>query len=218
MKKVFLILVLSFTTLLFSQPRTNEVKIQFEKVSNSLKEATGWEFDSKKGEWVESKTNLGQNSCAGTNFYNLFFTKLKFENKDYYVFNITSLDGAYKYPSIKSGFYSFNVISSYLLDEIEYNKLKNGESGTSKYYEITTLIDSQNIGEKELDDLRDNIVVRLKGSNPKTTNSIRVKKEGGDLVRFILPLKAEYKILEKYWDFDKKYFEVSKKEYDKMFE
>ena len=48
MKKVLLILVLSFTTLLFSQPRTNEVKIEFEKVGNSLKEATGWKFDSLK--------------------------------------------------------------------------------------------------------------------------------------------------------------------------
>jgi hypothetical protein len=218
MKKVLLILVLSFTTLIFSQPRTNEVKLQFEKVGNSLKEATGWKFDSLKGVWVENKTNNGQNNCDETNFYNLFFTKIKFENKDYYVFNITSLDGAYKYPTIKSGFYSFKVIRSYLLDEIEYNKLKNGESGTSKYYEITTFIDTNNIGEKELNDLRDNVVVKLKGNNPKTTNLIRVKKEEGDLVRFILPLKAEYKILEKYWDFDKKYFEVSKKEYDKMFE
>jgi hypothetical protein len=218
MKKVVLIFVLSFTTLLFSQPRTNEVKIQFEKVGNSLKEATGWEFDTLKGVWVENKTNNGQNNCAETNFYNLFFTQIKFENKDYYVFNINSLDGAYKYPSIKKGFYSFNIIRSYLLDEIEYNKLKNGESGTSKYYEISTLIDSKIIGEKELNDLRDNVVVRLKGNNPKTTNLIRVKKEEGDLVRFILPLKAEYKVLEKYWDFDKKYFEVSKKEYDKMFE
>jgi hypothetical protein len=218
MKKVFLILVFSFTNLLFSQPRTNEVKIQFEKVSNSLTEATGWKYDTLKGEWVENKTNNGQNNCDETNFYTLFFTKIKFENKDYYVFNINSLDGAYKYPSIKKGFYSYNVIRSYLLDETEYNKLKNGESGTSKYYEITTFIDSKNVGEKELNDLRDNVVVRLKGNNPKTTNLIRVKKEGEDLVRFILPLKAEYKILEKYWDFDKKYFEVSKKEYDKMFE
>jgi hypothetical protein len=218
MKNIFLILILSFTTISFSQPRTNEVKLQFEKVGNSLKEATGWKFDSLKGEWIEEKTKNGQNNCDSANFYSLFFTKIKYENKDYYVFNITTLDGAYKYPTIKSGFYTYKIIRSYLLDEIEYNKLKNGESGNSKYYEITTFIDSQNIGEKELNDLRDNVVVNLKGNNPKTTNSIRVKKEEGDLIRFILPLKTEYKILEKYWEFDKKYFEVSKKEYDKMFE
>nr|WP_314865665.1 hypothetical protein [uncultured Flavobacterium sp.] len=223
MKKVYLFLLLFFTVNLFSQPRTNEIKLQFEKVSNSLNEATGWKFDSLKREWIESKKENGINRCDEVNFYSMFFTKLQFENKVYYMINIPSLAGTYQHSTMKDKYYQIKKITSYLLDEKEYNNLKNYESGISYFFEIRTYINDEIIGEKELSDLRDNVVAELRNNKPMRKNSsdrnlIRIKKEGGDLIRFILPLNIEDKSYEKNWEFDKKYFEVSKKDYDKMFE
>ena len=216
MKKILLLLLI-VTSNLFSQPRTNEVRPEFEKVGKSLNEVVGWTFGSTKGVWVESKKENGLNSLGEISFYNMFFTKLKYENIDYYILNIVIIDGAYKYPTIKSGFYTYKLINSYIFEEKDYLKLKNYENGNSKYSQIHTLIDSEIIEEKELSDLRDNVLTTLK-SNYSNKESFKIKKESDDLIRFILPLKSEYKILEKNWGFDKKYFEVSKTEFDKIFE
>ena len=53
------------------------------------------------------------------------------------------------------------------LDLDKYVEKYGEEIGTSKYYVINTFIDSQNIGEKELNDLRDNVVVNLSGRGDK---------------------------------------------------
>jgi len=214
-KLLYLVLLLiSFN--LYSQQRENEAKIEFDKVGDSIVEATGWTFYSYNGEWSEIKKENGVNRCGEINFYKIFFSEITYNSKKYYSYNVVSLDGTFKYPAIQKGFYTYKIITSYLFKEKEYGKLKNYKSAKSKQ-KVTTYIDNENIGEKELNKLRDNIVFYLKKKITSSRNTIKVKKESDEVIRFILPLKEKYKSLEKDWGFDKKYFEVSKSNYDKLF-
>ena len=225
MKKVCLFVVLFFTITSFSQPRTNEVKLEFEKVGEFLNTAIGWNFNVVSGKWEETKKDeLGYNKCGKgfyddeVNFKNLFFTIIKFEDKNYYILNLNCNVYRYDNPSIKVGLRSWGVFRSFMFNEEEYNKLKNYSEAKILFNEFKTNITSSQIGRKELSDLRDTVLFKLKHNNYDRDNlTIQIKKEGEEFVRFIIPTdKNQYN--HNSWGFDKKYFEVSKKEYDKMFE
>lgn len=208
MKKLFLGALLLLSTLSFTQPRVNEVLPKFIETGNSFTETTQYEYSSYSGKWVEKKNS--ENSF----FQKIEFKTIEYNSIKYYVMVIHELDGAYKYPSIKQGFYTWNSLRAYIYTSEQYAALKNYESVSSNYYEIRSSV----ISNDGMDALELSVINTLKDKRkPYYKATFKIKKEDENTIRFILPLKSEYSILEKYYGFDKKYFESSATNFNKLF-
>lgn len=222
MKKfIYLLVLFLISTNFYSQQRTNGEQLKFESIGKSLDNATGWRYDDLQSKWIETKRNenFGENNSSTVSFYEIFFTKIKYNELTYFILNINYLDGAYKYPNIKQGFYTYNVIRSYIFSENDFLNMKNYGSGITNNYSFNTLIDAKKVSDKGIEDLRLNTIAALK-SNSKSSYSkfeMKIKKEDDKTVRFILPFKTGEDFLSKSWGFDKQYFEVEKEKIDIIF-
>lgn len=208
MRKLLLGALLLLSMLSFAQPRVNEVLPKFIETSNSFTETTQYEYSSYSGKWLE------KNNSEKYFFKKIEFKTIEYNFIKYYVMIIHELDGAYKYPSIKQGFYTWNSLRAYIYTSEQYTALKNYESVSSNYYEIK----SSAISNDGMDDLELSVINTLKDKRkPYYKATFKIKKEDENTIRFILPLKSEYSILEKYYGFDKKYFESSSTNFNQLF-
>ncbi|MBU6158438.1 MAG: hypothetical protein KGP35_05335 [Bacteroidetes bacterium] len=214
---VFIINLISLNSQ--SQERVNVQKVKIDKIGGIINEATGYSFSKYTGQWNESKKDqFGSNRCSHVSFYNFFFTTVIKEDISYYILNINFLDGGYKYPTIKQGFYTINKILSFVFDEENFKKISNYEDGSTRFYEFSTYSDGKEINDANLRLLEEATNTALRSSIKGSKYKFRVKKESENVIRFILPISSEYKILEKEWEFDKQYFEISATEFKKLFE
>jgi hypothetical protein len=208
MKKLLLITLLLFSVLSFSQVRVNEILPSFIEISNPLIETNHYEFSKYNGKWDE-KTNEGS----------YFFQKLEFRTIEhsqikYYVLIIHEFDGAYRYPSIKKDFVSWSSLRAYIFTSEQYNILKKYNAVSSNFPEIVT----DAISNDGLEDLNIKIINILKSKQRTNYNAtFKIKKEDENTIRFILPLKSKYRILESNYGFDKKYFETTILNFDNLF-
>jgi hypothetical protein len=215
MRKLLLGALLLLSTLSFSQPRVNEQRIDFDKIGNKLETASGFQFWKHRGEWSEYKTSKeGCNRLGYENFYYMFFTEMTYNTEKFYILNIKSIDGSYKYPAIKQGFYSFYTIRSYIFNQKEYNNLKNYKSGKSSISFETTDYSSKKSIEELMDDIRINTLNAIK-NNYGSKNELLLKIENDNLIRFILPLMD--KTWKKDWGFDKLYWETTIENFSILF-
>jgi hypothetical protein len=208
MRKFVLGALLLLSTLSFGQPRVNEVLPKFIETSDSFSNATQYEYSSYSGKWIEEKNN-------DTNFFQkIEFKTIEYNSIKYYVMVIHELDGEYKYPSIKQGFYTWNSLRAYIYTSEQYTTLKNYQSVSSNYNEIR----SSAINDDGIYGLELSVINTLKNNRkPFYKATFKIKKENENTIRFILPLKIEYNVLEKYYGFDKKYFEATLVDFNKIF-
>lgn len=208
MKKLLLSLVLLFTILSFGQPRVNQILPKFIETSNSFVETTQYQYTSYNGKWSEKKND-------GDYFFKkIEFKTIEFNSIKYYVMVIHELNGGYKYPSIRQGFYTWDSLRAYIYTNDEYNDLKNYKSVSSNYNEIIVSA----ISNDGLENLEISVINSLKeNKKPYYKTIFKIKKEDENTIRFILPLKNEYRILEKEYGFDKKYFESSIINFNNLF-
>jgi hypothetical protein len=219
-----LVIVLFFNIISFNlqaQERVNEQKIKIDSIGGIIDEAIGYSFNKYNGQWTERKKDqFGTNSTiggGGIDFYNFFFTTAKKDGENYYILNINFLDGAYKYPTIKEGFYTINKILSFVFDEESFKNISNYEDGSTRYFEFSTFLSGKEINDNNLKSLQESTNVFLRSMTKRSKYNFQVKRESDDVVRFILPIRIENKLLEKYWGFDKQYFEISVTQFEKLF-
>jgi hypothetical protein len=208
MKKIILGALLLLSTLGFSQPRTNEVLPTFVETSNPFSNTTEYEYSSYSGKWNERKNEKNYF------FKKIEFKKIEFNSEKFYVMIIHEVDGAYKYPSIKQGFYTWNSLRGYIYTTEQYNSLKNYQTTLSNYNEVR----ASAISDDGMQDLELKVINTLKEKSKQYYKPyFKIKKEDDNTIRFILPLKREYYSLESYYGFDKKYFESNFLDFDKLF-
>lgn len=130
MRKLLLGALLLLSTLSFSQPRVNQVLPTFIETSNSFSNTTEYEYSSYSGKWIEKKNEKGYF------FKKIEFKTIEFNSEKFYIMIIHEVDGAYKYPSIKEGFYTWESLRAYIYTTEQYNSLKNYQTTLSNYNEV----------------------------------------------------------------------------------
>lgn len=130
MKKIlFIIVALLLIFNLSAQDRVN-VKRKIEKISESefLSNVTWWEYDDIIGRW--NQTHISVNKLSRSDKYRSYVVdNLEFGNcrivefeVDGRMINVLEMnyrDGAYEYPSIKCGYYTYNYFRCYEIVDLE---------------------------------------------------------------------------------------------------
>lgn len=201
MKKLIIYGFILISGLGYGQERVDGTIINFKEKGPILSEANLYRYDKDTEKWVE-KLNALQN------YYGLInFRTIEYNNVKYYVLCSNTVEVRYKYPAISEGRYINPIYNAYIFSEAEFLKLKNLGEGVSDFDEIRTT-------HLDLEELRIQVLSYLKGGKPHYEKFImKIKKENDLIVRFRCPEKYES------WTqpFEKKYFETSLVEFNKLF-
>jgi len=201
MIKYFFSFFLIFTISVYSQERVNGTKVDFINETEILKRPTLHFYNEKNEEWDTQKEL----------FYNDFnkfsFLKINYENVNYYVLKLKTSEVLYRYPNLKMNPYVNKFLIGFIFEEEEYNNLKNYTDASCLFYEIRTSTIND-------EDFRFKVVNYLKSKTDylKDTFKMKVKKENDKIIRFRIPENLEANFI----PFDKKYYEISKGEFDKL--
>jgi len=203
-----LIILLLSTLISFGQDRVNRQKISFDTTSQLLTKATGWNYNSIIGEWVDYKNVIcGDKDYKGKyaslqggpymmsnfdSFNSIQFKTITFNNKKYYVLVINMWSGAYEYPSLRMDWYEFKETIGYIFNEEEYQKLLKIDSLVVLNTKISVHIGSKY---QKYDDIEflDLIQTALLSDNKYSDSlvwPILKTKEG--YIRFQLPKRVPY--------------------------
>lgn len=241
MKRNIIYLLLFSSSLIFSQERINREEISFFKESEIIKNALGWTYNERLGEWIDNKNCIYKSdrkrfnkSLAKQNFINLQFKSVKYNSKIYYILIIPSLKYSYKYIYSKVGFYNYKEIDLYIFSENEYNKISSIKNEIELGTRIHRTVDYKNRRKTKLilDIIQSAIESDLNRSDfdKKYRNEFNyifpiklVNSKENLNIRFLLPVwshslkESEY---DYYYDsdfnFKIEYFEVEKKEFEKL--
>lgn len=200
MKKLFLLALLATVSITsFSQSRVDEVRPEISPIVAEMGNTPLWEFSKFDGKWHKD---------YGTKYKKIEFRTIVVDSKKYYIMSILELDGAYKYPSIKQGFYTYDCYTSYIFNEREFNNLSSSGGEIKSHfptsYSISSAIDPVK--------LRDDVLSNIKSGEQKYSEyKFSMKKEDDSTYRFIVPFKYSY--LSNEWGFDKKYYEIDSKSF-----
>lgn len=201
MKKVFLLAMLATVSInSFSQSRVDEVRPEISPIIAEIGKTPLWEFSKYDGKWHKDYSSA---------YKKIELRSIVVDNSKYYIMSILQLEGTYKYPSIKQGFYTYDCYTSYIFNEKEFNNL-NANGGEIKGYFSTSYSVSLEIDPVKL---RDDILRQIKyGEKKYYEYKFSMKKEGESAYRFIVP--AKYASLSEDWGFDKKYYEIDSKSFN----
>lgn len=233
--KIFYLLIFS-STLLFSQERINRVELSFFKESKIIKKALGWSYNKQLGEWIDNKNCIYENkkrtnkSLAKQNFISLQFKLVKFKSENYYILIIPSLNYSYKYVYSEVGFYNYKEMNLYIFSEKEYYKIKSIKDEIRLSTRMHSNIRSGNFRKDKLilDKIQSTIENELSKSDfdKKYRNGINyifpiklVESKSNLRIRFLLPVWSHHLKESEYdydFDFKNEYFEVEKKEFEKL--
>ncbi|GFD78703.1 hypothetical protein ACXIHB_10295 [Tenacibaculum sp. IMCC1] len=214
-----------------AQSRKNQERLTFVKNSEKIVEAKGWCLSYKTNQWVENRNAIDYQkvesfwvSHLSQNFKWIQFSKLNYNQKEYYVFIYEKLSGEYKYPYIKKDWIKENQTHVFILGKNQYLNLKNRISKQDGVtYEIRTklkgfITDKYNSLGGNYSYNTENILFKIQNLLQNTTykdyclsyNSQVI--DGKPVVRFKLPTECGYS-KEK---LDKEYFEISLELFDKI--
>ena len=161
----------------FAQERTNRVKLSFDTSSGIITNATGWAYNSPKGEWLDYKNVISSSpqyknalkSLQGSymmskekqNFIKIQTKTVTHLDSTYYILLVHKWAGRYKYPAIKEDWYSYKRIAGYIFNRAEYNKLINLDSAA----ELQTYRSFSALGDATEIDILDRIQTTLLETN-----------------------------------------------------
>ena len=226
MKKLFFFCALIMGAIsLNAQARVSTALPLFEAKSAKLTEAIGW--DSTLGKWTDNKNVISDQRGVKASGRNSNFTwaqcgSFHYKHKKYYIFYAEYVSGRYKYPSIYEDWYDYQAIEYFLLDSIQYGKLKSvlkDEKGRTTYIQ-TTYDEKGSSMYSEFDEAKfysgimDNME-RWTSPDYSYDYCFPVncqKLEGKDIVRFGWAGTCDIK----YSNFERSYFEVPLEEFKKL--
>jgi hypothetical protein len=249
-KSLFLLTFLFlFYNNIFSQERIDGPEFKFKTIGINLNEAVGWRFDYFENKWIktlkdtinfcprENKTQKVNNNLYSSaffddhfeeisypmNFYSLFFTKIDYKKKTYFILNIVS-----QKKEINDNQDNNTYISSFIFDSEQFLQLKNFKTGYSYYWKFSTPIKDINIDQTTIKLLEFNTKEALLRDCQLNIDDCNAFEPGGyafqisvygNSVRFILPFECLYcEDLKNEFDFNKAYFETDIKKMKSIFE
>ena len=204
-----------------AQDREDKVLLTFEKKSEKLTEATGWETNDL-GKWISRKNIIeSQEGAVDTskthNFYWMQMGTVKYLGKRYYVLFYSVLSGSYTYPELKMDWYRYKKTESIIIPQSVYDSLRHTISAKSgeNVFVVTPYRRVEVRGEYDEAKLMMEIEARI-SNKPSEIESMEFvvnsqALKGNDVVRFQLPKSASLSQFSRKLDEDnakERYFEV----------
>lgn len=199
----------------FCQPRTNGIdKYKVISQSQTILNPIGWSYSTYDEKWCgcygicigdykrNSKTprRLTANDLSGygdTGIYSLHITKVKADDKYFYLLYHIYWDGEYDYPAIEVGWHYYKSCTVWVMTEDEYHKLINPQVGINTVLLYDYTLTSRYLSQAGKDHLKsgiNNIIADAIRSNlPNKPNSsleykLYIKLEDDNkTIRFQLP-------------------------------
>jgi len=239
MKKVLLGLVLVLGTIIVNaQDRINRQKLSFERVSEKLTSAVGWQYNETLGEWIDynnvidedkdykdkykSLQGAYQMSNNSFKFNNLQVKTLVFEGNKYYILIHDKWTGRYKYPSIRQDWVKFRKVDGLIFDETQYQNLIN-YNAINFYCIVEYDLEFEEYNETKFLDLIQTELSKPKDSYERKYASkyaMMITKTKDNNIRFLTPtilsLLEKSKYSNAVYDFSKMYFETTLENFDKL--
>lgn len=229
-KQLFLFLFIVLNNNIYSQERINRVKLSFDTSSNKMYFATGWEYNTTLGEWINYQNVISsdksykeknkilqgryQMSRESQNFLSLETKKLTFKGVEYFVLIHEKWRGEYEYPSIYENWYEYKTTFGYIFTSEEYKKLYNIENITELKTDKVVLLGTRYEQYNEsnfLDLIQNELNESAKSYSSYYTFPIYKTIKGE--IRFYLP--ETFLSYNKY-DFEKAYFETDSTNFNKI--
>jgi len=223
----FLLALLFIAVALSGQQRINKEKLNFDKISGVLKKAKGWEYNETLGEWIDYNNVISQKTYYKEGLYRLlqgrdmmkFYTQnfIKIQTKsviyketEYFVLIIDKWNYNIAYGERSP----FRETYGYIFSKEEYRKLHNIENliELKTKYMVSIGTEYQKYNETNfLNMIR--TILQTEKSEDSFEYIFPVLKTTEGVIRFYLP---ENSSSESGYDFDKKYFETSSKNFSKI--
>jgi hypothetical protein len=210
---------ISFTSI--AQERVNAAGITFDKKSDQLTKAVGWDF--YEGKW-QDHINIAGNSLSSSfidtshysNFYWLQTASFTYKGKKYYTIFCQVLTGKYKYPSLREDWETRQESKFMVMTPAQYQILKQTISskaaknqGLPCYRGGSTLYGSYNEA-----GLQKSIVEQMEVTSYPAQYKFYINSQslkGEDIIRFMLPTEGiDDKAIES------NYFEVPAADFKKL--
>ena len=211
MKKLLVLSMVLASFVSYGQNRTNKLEIIWCENYTPLTNAVGWVQNEKSGKWV-SGINLIKDEFYEIEYNNQFnsiqFRGFNYKEQKYYALVIKKVGVYWDYPALGRGFHTFPKTLVYILNNEEFDKLKNITSecvlktniaGDNMEYEQGNETFIKNSIRTYLEDKRDNY------GYYDYFKIIKTKSNGKDTYRFKLPETTDK---ENDIDFTKMYFET----------
>jgi hypothetical protein len=237
MKKLIFLLTLLIGFSSYSQSRVNPKKdliigeFQSWVIGDNV---SGWDFD--KEEWKERKGYLRVGKDVGyidisekynstitesksrttQNFNEWGVIKVTYKGEEYVGFGIETVEGRYKYPSIREDWYTYINYNVYLFKKEELLKLETLDGVVDLKVFVGVYGDSLN-KEKKYQSCYDNLKFVLENGD-RDEEIIKFKKtesDGVDVIRFLTTQKIS-KYGDKLIDFENHYFETSMEKFNEL--
>jgi hypothetical protein len=214
------------------QERINKEDLKFDKKSKLLTKATGWEYNASYGKWIDYKNFISQNTAykeglhstrnlmsnAKQQFINIQTKSVIYKGTEYFVLIIEKWNGEivndYYENHIREIWKPFRQTFGYVFSKEEYQKLHNIENliELKTKYMVSIGTEREKYNETKFLGLIQTALEEEKSENSfEYIFSVLKSTEGS--IRFYLPNSSSFN--PKY-DFDKRYFETSLKDFSKI--
>jgi hypothetical protein len=228
MSRISLLILLFLPIVLFGQERINRGKLQFVKISKSITKATGWAYNETRGEWIGYNNVISQGkeklrghrymmSEKSQNFIKMQTKSVIYKETEYFVLIINKWNGRFVDINVhQHEWRKYRQTYGYIFSKEEYQKLHSIENIVELKTKYMVSVDifpiAKPYNETEFLDL-----IHTALQTEKSENSFEyifsVLKSTESAIRFYLPENSSSK--PKY-DFDKRYFETSLKDFSKI--
>jgi len=228
----FLLILLFLPIVLFGQERINRENLKFDKKSKSLTKATGWEYNAVIGKWIDYNNFISQNtaykkglwstrnimSIAKQQFINIQTKSVIYKGTEYFVLIIEKWDGVFENDyyenNIREIWKPFRQTFGYVFSKEEYQKLHNIENliELKTKYMVSLGTEYEKYNEREFLGMIETALEEEKSEN-STEYTFPVLKSTEGTIRFYVPDSFS---LDNKYDFDKRYFETSLKDFSKI--
>lgn len=118
----------------YSFERKDKPKPEIKDTIGELKNVTGWVL-TPSGEWVSGeniihngkigKSSIQYDKVGINNFEKFILKEIMINDKEYYLLNIISTNGAFKYPNIYEGWYTYNMFYFFVFDKEQWGEFEN---------------------------------------------------------------------------------------------
>ena len=228
----FLLILLFLPIVLFGQVRINKEDLKFDKKSGVLKNAKGWEYNAEYGRWINYNNFISQNiaykkglwstrnlmSNAKQQFINIQTKSVIYKGIAYFVLIIEKWDGVFENDYSENHnreiWKPFRQTFGYIFSKEEYQKLHNIENliELKTKYMVSIGTEYEKYNETIFLGLIQTALEEEK-SKISTEYTFPVLKSTEGAIRFYVP---DIFSLDNKYDFDKRYFETSLKDFSKI--
>lgn len=220
--KQFLAILFLATFTLQAQDRVNEAESRsFDASTETMTSATGWLNYS--GQWIDHLNVINRdNSDKGKkksgasmsfepqNFEEISTKKFSYKNKTYYVIVVKNWSGAYLYPALKQNWEERLSKTGYVIEEKEFNKLKNIDKPIEVKALRSIYISTSEYESGKFVKSAEEALEKRKS----VTYVMPVMKTDKGMIRFYIP--AYFPANDKY-DFNHSYFETDIENFSKIY-